>query len=131
MKHLKKFNENKNELDKEVLVNFFAHTFDLCNTSWEESGSSTVINIVYFDPKEEMSWAHNDFTGAHSTCVEGFELSFHVEFYDKTTLEEFDKYSEIVTQLKEDIDRFKSMYKVSEMFFENTDDSTIRLLIRP
>lgn len=28
MKHLKKFNENKNELDKEVLVNFFAYTFD-------------------------------------------------------------------------------------------------------
>ena len=126
MKHLKKFNENKNELDKEVLVNFFAHTFDLC-----DSEQSEIINIVYFDPKEEMSWAHNDFTGVHSTCVEGFELSFHIEFYDKTTLEEFDKYSEIVAQLKEDIDRFKSMYKVSEMFFENTDDSIIRLLIRP
>jgi len=126
MKYLRKFNENKTELSKEDLSNFFAHTFDLC-----ESGSAVVLDIVYFNPEEEMSWAHNDFSNYNTDCVEGYELSFHIEFYDKTTLEEFDKYSDIITQLKEDIDRFKEMYNPSEIFFENNDDSIIRLLIRP
>lgn len=131
MKYIRKFNENKSELSKEDLSNFFAHTYDMC-----ESGTAKVINTVYFNPDEEMSWAHNDFSTSYETyddveCVEGYELSFHVEYWDKTTLDEFDKYVEVVTQLKEDIDRFKSMYNPSEIFFENNDDSIIRLLIRP
>ena len=128
MKHIRKFNESNQELSKDDLQNFFAHTFDLC-----ESGSATVIDIVYFagDPTKEMNWAHNDFTGTHTTCVEGFELSFHHNFYDKAKMEDFNSYYNIINQLKEDVDRFKNMHNPSEIFFEHNDDSIIRLLIRP
>ncbi len=137
MNHLRRFNENNQELSKDDLQNFFAHTFDLC-----ESGSATVIDIVYFNPNSKMDWAHNDFSGMKLlgakcdqrqllTCVEGFELSFHHDFYDKAKMEDFDSYYNIVNQLKEDVDRFKTIYKPSEIFFENGDDSIIRLLIRP
>lgn len=137
MKHLRKFNESKKELSKDDLQNFFAHTFDLCELS-----ENLVIDIVYFNPNGDMDWAHNDFSGVKLlganankkqvlTCVEGFELSFHHDFYDKAKMEDFNSYYNIINQLKEDVDRFKTIYNPSEIFFENGDDSIIRLLIRP
>lgn len=126
MKYIKKYNESNEKLDIENIREYFAETFDLCNQNVGEE-----VEIVYFDPLKEKAWASNDFTGNFTNCVEGFELSFYHNFYTTSELSELDNYLKILNQIKEDIRRYKSTFKPSEMFFEDSANNRISLLIRP
>jgi hypothetical protein len=129
MRYLKRYNENMDSsFTKEDLEDIFAHSFDM-----SEDHS---INDVYFNPDDIDQWAHNDFSNPHSTshpdyCITGFDISFHHSFYDEASLVDFEKYADLLSEVKSDIERFKSMYKVSKIFFDNSTDSILRLIIRP
>ncbi len=128
MKYLKRYYEStETSFNKEDLEFIFAHSFDVA----DDHG----IDEVYFNPNDLEEWAHNDFSNPDSsshpvTCITGYEVSFHHEFYDESSLEDFEKYSNLIAEIKSDIERFKGMYNVGGIFFF-IHDSILRLIIRP
>lgn len=124
---IKRFNESsKKQVSKQDIEDLFAHSFDLCE-KYE-------IDIAYFDPDDEMSWASNDFSNERSDqhpneCYEGFQITFHHPFYDKCDILDFKNYLKILNEIDTDIERAKSLFNIQRLFFEDAGNSTITLLI--
>ena len=126
MKHIKKYNESaKKEFTKEDLEEHFSRSFDLCE-KYE-------IEIAYFDEDypEEMSWSHNDPSNDRQQFGEGYAISFHHNFWDKSPIEDFNKYTKLVSEINDDIYRFKNMCNYKQMFFDEISNEEILLLINP
>jgi hypothetical protein len=123
MKHLKKYNESSNQITEQVINDFFSHTFDLCE--------KFEIIEAYFNTKNARDYANNDFTGEWATCVEGFEVVINHVFYSVSEISDFEKYVELINQLLEDIKRFTSTYSPKDIFFSETSNNQINLLINP
>ena len=116
MKYLKKYENITNDLTKQELCDYFAHTFDL--THFE-------IDIAYFDSNNTKDWASNDFSNSHVDVCEGFRIE--LESPHINDINSFSKYAEIIEQLNEDIVRFKEMKKPTDIFFDN--DPLIILIV--
>jgi hypothetical protein len=122
--------ESKNtskSFDEKDLEIMFAHTFDLC--------SQHSIDIIYFDPISD-EWANNDWSNPNSPyhpdeCIVGYCLNIHHGFYNETDAETFDKFIEIITELKSDMDRFKSIYNPSYIGYINSHSDIIEIAIKP
>ncbi len=123
MKHLRKFNESKEEITKEVIEDCFAHTFDLSN--------EFEILDAYFNVMKKRNWASNDFSNDYTACELGFDVCLGHKFYDTADVSEFEKYANMINQLLEDVHRFKDMYNPKDIFFEDSGNAEIRLLIQP
>jgi hypothetical protein len=129
MKYIKRFNEDKEEkksFDKDELEFVFGHTFDLAE--------SHEIDTVYFGRSRE--WANNDFSNPDSEyhpseCIVGFSIEIEHDFYETADLNDFEKYTQLLNELKNDIERFKSIYNPSDLFFEERSNNSILILIRP
>ena len=123
MRHLRKYNESKKNFVMEDLENIFAHSFDIC-TKHE-------IDIIYFDPKRERDYAHNDFSNGKTKCLEGYEVTLGHEFYDFASIDDFAKYVELINEIKGDIDRFISIYNPRSLFFNDSSSDDITIIIFP
>ena len=125
MKHLRKFNESKEEITEQVIKDCFSHTFDLCE--------EFEVSDAYFDitSKIKRNWASNDFSNDYTACELGFDISIEHKFYDKTDLSDFEKYTEMINQLLEDVKRFTDLYSPKDIFFEEGGNSEIHILIQP
>lgn len=128
MKHLRKYNEsNNNQITEQVIKDFFSHTFDLCDGFHMEE--------AYFNSEKTRDYANNDFSGnylgTHITCDEGFEVVISHVFYNGSEISDFKKYVVLVNQLLEDIERFISTYTPKEIFFNESANYQINLLINP
>lgn len=129
MKHIKSYNEsNETSFTKEDLEDIFAHSFD-------EANDHNIIE-VYFNPKDLEQWSDNIYEYEGGKHYPGYQIIFHHDFYDQSTLEDFEKYSNLISEIRSDIERFKGMYNISDIFFAimkrgHEFDSILRLVIRP
>ena len=123
MKYLKKYNESNNQITKQVINDFFSHSFDLCE--------EFEILEAYFNTKKTRDYANNDFSGEWATCVEGFEVVINHVFYAESEISDFEKYIVLVSQLSEDIERFVNTYSPKDIFFSEGGNNQINLLINP
>lgn len=122
MRHLRKFNESKEEITEQVIKDCFSHTFDLCD--------GVDIQDAYFNVMKKRDWAGNDFSNDYTACELGFDITISHSFYDESDLSVFEKYTTLINQLLEDVKRFKELYSPKDIFFE-TDSSRIGILIQP
>jgi len=123
MRYLKRYNENTDSsFTKEDLEDIFAHSFDVAD-------DHNVVEI-YFNPKSLEDWSTNIYEFEYGGRHPGYQLIFHHNFYDESSLEEFEKFSDLVAEIRSDIERFKGIYKVSKIFFAINTDSILRLVIR-
>lgn len=125
MKHLRSFNESKEEITEQVIKDCFSHTFDL--------SEEFEISDAYFDVSSKINrnWASNDFSNETTKCEQGFDVCLEHKFYDKSDLPDFEKYANMINQLLEDVYRFKDMYNPKDIFFEDSGNAEIRILIQP
>ena len=123
MKHLRKFNESKEEINEQIIKDCFSHTFDL--------SESFDISDAYFNVMRKRDWASNDFSNDHTACDLGFDISIDHKFYDKTDMSDFEKYVEMINQLLEDVKRFTELYSPKDIFLEEGGNSEIHILIQP
>lgn len=129
MKHLKRYNEsNDSSFTKEDLEDVFAHSFD-------KSNDHSVDNI-YFNPKNLNDWSTNIYEFEYGGRHPGYQIVFYHSFYNEPSLEKFEKYSDLISEIRSDIERFKGMYKVSRISFDLNSIGTdtlkyLTLIIKP
>jgi hypothetical protein len=133
MKYLKKYNENVKELrriDLDMIEACFAYAFDL--TVDKE------IYEVYADPTKKYDFKprqegdYYDFfanIGRQDSYIEGYQINFETNFYDKSSLKDFTDYLELLDKINEGIHKLKEIYKVDIIQFDGVSNSIVCLQI--
>lgn len=111
----------KDPISREILEDIFANSFDL--------SISYNIDTVYIDPKntKRRDWASNYFS---ENCVEGYMIGFNHNFYDESALPEFKEFAKLLNEISGDVDRLTSMCDVKDIFFTESGNSSISIIIR-
>ena len=121
MKHLRKYNESRNRVITEDIINqCFAYVFDLIE--------SNRIYEIYSDL--EIKNGLYDFfgnIGTQTSYIEGYNIDFNIGFYDESNLEQFRKFIEILNEIDDGIDKLKEVYQVDIIQFRAVSNSLICL----
>ena len=107
MKYIKKFESRESKtFDKDDLEVIFATSSD--------------------DASSNYPW-HNDF----AKSSKGYIIKYAHNFYDTATLEDFNKFYNLIDSIKMDMDRFIDEYNPSFIGFQESGNSEINIIIKP
>jgi hypothetical protein len=107
MKHLKKFNENDNNFNEDMIITCFSYVFDIAKS-------------------HEIFESSLEYEGNEYDC---FSVDIEHNFWDVSDVSDFKNYLSIITEIDDAIEKLKQVYKVDIIQFSDNSNKLITINI--
>jgi len=120
---IKRFNESKKDITIQDLEDIFAYAFD--NSNGHEISETTIEKDSSSLP--EGAKYRSNYQGDGE--IDGFEIKISHKFYDTSELKDFKKYADMINEINTALIRIEELYNVSIIFFEESSNSEIDIIV--